>query len=39
MKIEYYHASKYGKGARVAQEFKKQTEAKWVLLMSITSKR
>lgn len=24
MKIEYYHASKYGKGVRVAEEFKKQ---------------
>ncbi len=24
MKIEYYHASKYGNGAKVAEEFKKQ---------------
>jgi menaquinone-dependent protoporphyrinogen IX oxidase len=30
MKIEYYHASKYGNGAMVADEFKKQTVAKGV---------
>ena len=28
MKIEYYHASKYGNGATVAEEFKKQLTAK-----------
>jgi multimeric flavodoxin WrbA len=28
MKIEYFHASKYGNGARVAEEFKKQMAAK-----------
>jgi len=28
MKIEYYHASKYGNGAKVAEEFKKQMAAK-----------
>ncbi len=32
MKIEYYHASKYGNGARVAGEFKKQMEAKGVIV-------
>ena len=30
MKIEYYHASKYGNGAMVAEEFKKQMTAKGV---------
>jgi len=30
MKIEYFHASKYGNGAMVAEEFKKQMEAKGV---------
>jgi len=30
MKIEYYHASKYGNGARVADEFKKQMELKGI---------
>ena len=30
MKIEYYHASKYGNGAKVAEEFKKQLAAKGV---------
>jgi flavodoxin len=30
MKIEYYHASKYGNGAIVAEEFKKQMTAKGV---------
>jgi multimeric flavodoxin WrbA len=30
MKIEYYHASKYGNGAMVAEEFKKQMAAKGV---------
>src|SRR4030042_1609255 len=30
MKIEYYHASKYGNGAIVAEEFKKQMAAKEV---------
>ena len=30
MKIEYYHASKYGNGARVAEEFKKQITNKGV---------
>ncbi len=30
MKIEYYHASKYGNGATVAEEFKKQMAAKGV---------
>jgi multimeric flavodoxin WrbA len=28
MRIEYFHASKYGNGALVAEEFKKQTVAK-----------
>jgi len=30
MKIEYFHASKYGNGAKAAEEFKKQMEAKGV---------
>jgi len=30
MKIEYYHASKYGNGAMVAEEFKKQMATKGV---------
>lgn len=30
MKIEYYHASKYGNGATVAEEFKKQMDVKGV---------
>jgi len=30
MKIEYYHASKYGNGAKVAEEFKTQMAAKGV---------
>lgn len=30
MKIEYYHASKYGNGAMVAEEFKKQMAGKGV---------
>jgi len=30
MKIEYYHASKYGNGAKVADEFKRQLAAKGV---------
>ena len=30
MKIEYFHASKYGNGAMVAEEFKKQMDAKGV---------
>jgi hypothetical protein len=30
MKIEYYHASKYGNGAKVAEEFKRQMTAKGV---------
>ena len=30
MKIEYFHASKYGNGAMVAEEFKKQMTAKGV---------
>jgi len=30
MKIEYYHASKYGNGAKVADEFKRQMAAKGV---------
>lgn len=30
MKIEYFHASKYGNGALVAEEFKKQLAAKGV---------
>jgi multimeric flavodoxin WrbA len=30
VKIEYYHASKYGNGAKVAEEFKNQMEAKGV---------
>jgi len=30
MKIEYFHASKYGNGAKVAEEFKRQMAAKGV---------
>ena len=30
MKIEYFHASKYGNGARVAEEFQKQMAVKGV---------
>jgi len=30
MKIEYFHASKYGNGARVAEEFRKQMAAQGV---------
>jgi len=30
MKIEYFHASKYGNGAMVAEEFKRQMAAKEV---------
>lgn len=30
MKIEYYHASKYGNGVKVAEEFKNQMAAKGV---------
>jgi len=30
MKIEYFHASKYGNGAKVAEEFKKQMAAQGV---------
>jgi len=30
MKIEYFHASKYGNGALVAEEFKKHMAAKGV---------
>jgi flavodoxin len=30
MKIEYFHASKYGNGAMVAEEFKKQIAAKGI---------
>jgi multimeric flavodoxin WrbA len=30
MKIEYFHASKYGNGAKIAEEFKKQMAAKGV---------
>jgi multimeric flavodoxin WrbA len=32
MKIEYFHASKYGNGATVAEEFKKQMAAKGVMV-------
>lgn len=32
MKIEYFHASKYGNGAKVAEEFEKQMAAKGVLV-------
>ena len=32
MKIEYFHASKYGNGAMVAEEFKKQMAAKGVMV-------
>jgi multimeric flavodoxin WrbA len=32
MKIEYFHASKYGNGAKVAEEFKRQMEAKEVIV-------
>jgi hypothetical protein len=27
MRIEYYHASRFGNGAKVAEEFKKQADA------------
>ncbi|MDD5591378.1 MAG: hypothetical protein PHY18_05590 [Dehalococcoidales bacterium] len=30
MKIEYFHASHYGNGAMIAEEFKKQMEAREV---------
>jgi flavodoxin len=30
MKIEYYHASKYGNGVKVAEEFKEQMTAKGI---------
>ena len=32
MKIEYYHASKYGNGAMVAEEFKKQMAVKGIIV-------
>lgn len=32
MKIEYFHASKYGNGARVAEEFKRQMATKGVVV-------
>ena len=32
MKIEYYHASKYGNGAKVAEEFKRIMTAKGVMV-------
>ena len=32
MKIEYFHASKYGNGVLVAEEFKKQMAAKGVIV-------
>ena len=32
MKIEYYHASKYGNGAMIAEEFKKQMAAREVIV-------
>ena len=32
MKIEYFHASKYGNGAKVAEEFKRQMVAKGVIV-------
>jgi multimeric flavodoxin WrbA len=32
MKIEYFHASKYGNGAAVAEEFKKRMAAKGVIV-------
>jgi len=32
MKIEYYHASKYGNGAKVAEEFKRQMAAREVIV-------
>jgi hypothetical protein len=34
MNIEYFHASKYGNGAMVAEEFKKQMAAKEVTVMN-----
>jgi menaquinone-dependent protoporphyrinogen IX oxidase len=30
MKVEYYHASKYGSGAKIAEEFKDQMAAKGI---------
>ena len=32
MKIEYYHASKYGNGAKVAEDFKRQMTVKGVIV-------
>ena len=32
MKIEYYHASKYGNGAKIAEEFKRQITARGVIV-------
>jgi multimeric flavodoxin WrbA len=32
MRIEYYHASKYGNGAMVAEEFKRQMAARGVIV-------
>ena len=32
MKIEYFHASKYGNGAKVAEEFKRQMAEKGVIV-------
>ena len=32
MKIEYFHASKYGNGAKVAEEFEKRMAAKGVMV-------
>jgi hypothetical protein len=39
MKIEYFHASKYGNGARIAEEFKREMALKGSLSTFITSKR
>jgi menaquinone-dependent protoporphyrinogen IX oxidase len=38
MKIEYFHASKYGNGAKVAEEFQRQMAAKGVTVNVHTSK-
>jgi menaquinone-dependent protoporphyrinogen IX oxidase len=32
MKIEYFHASKYGNGAKVAEEFQRQMAVKGVIV-------
>ena len=38
MRIEYLHASKYGNGAKVAEEFTKDMADRGVSVTSITSR-